>query len=238
MTAAAPPAESEWTGSTAPEPLPQDRPGLGTGWGETRESPTTEVRFLRAEPRRPFAVSEVFYDDREGVEALAAYRGAARFYDVPAARGAITFSLRDADGDPLEARSAGGHVYVVGREGERYSIVIENHTPARYEAVATVDGLDVISGRAGGFENRGYVLSPWSTLTIDGFRQSREDVAAFRFARVRDSYAAARGDTRNVGVIGLAFFAEQGGRWTPDDLYRRDTANPFPDEGRFAPPPR
>jgi hypothetical protein len=196
------------------------------------------VSFLRAEPLRPFAVTEVFYDDREGVEALAAYRGAPRLRDVPAARGALTISLRDEYGDPLEAVQAGGRIYVVGQEGQRYTIAIENHTPVRYEAVATVDGLDVVSGRAGSFENRGYVVLPWASLEIDGFRQSRDEVAAFRFAKVSDSYAAARGADRNVGVIGFAFFAERGARSALDDLRFRDTASPFPDEGRFAPPPR
>jgi hypothetical protein len=81
------------------------------------------------------------------------------------------------------------------------------------------------------------VLLPWSSVEIDGFRQSRDEVAAFRFAKVSDSYAAARGADRNVGVIGFAFFDERGARWT-DELRRRDTASPFPDEGRFAPPPR
>jgi hypothetical protein len=238
-------AESAYTGASAdftrraPEPSPTERPGLGTEWGETRDSPTSEVSFFRAEPEHPFAVSQVFYNDRDGVEALADYQGAPRFYDVPAApRGAITVSLRGAGGEQLEAVSAGGRVYVVGQEGRRYTIVIANHTPARFETVATVDGLDVISGRAGSFENRGYVLAPWSSLEIDGFRQSRDEVAAFRFAKVRDSYAAARGEDRNVGVIGLAFFQERGSSWTLDELRRRDTANPFPDEGRFAPPPR
>jgi hypothetical protein len=196
------------------------------------------VSFFRAEPVRPFAVTEVFYDDREGVEALAAYRGASRFHDVTAARGAITISLRDEYGDPLDAFQAGGRIYVVGQEGQRYTISLENHTPLRYEAVATVDGLDVVNGRAGGFDNRGYVLLPWSSVEIDGFRQSHDEVAAFRFAKVRDSYAAARGADRNVGVIGFAFFDERGARWTDDELRRRDTASPFPDEGRFAPPPR
>lgn len=230
--------DESWATGEVPESAPAERPGLGTEWGETRDSPTTEVSFFRAEPQRPFAVARVFYNDREGALAQAGYRGASRFYDVPAARGAITFSLRGDDGDPLEAVSTGGRVYVVGQEGQRYSIVIENHTPARFEAVTTVDGLDVISGRIGSFTNRGYILAPWSSLEIDGFRQSSDDVAAFRFANVRDSYAASRGEDRNVGVIGLAFFAERGDGWTMDELRRRDTASPFPDEGRFAPPPR
>jgi hypothetical protein len=79
---------------------------------------------------------------------------------------------------------------------------------------------------------------PHANLEIDGFRQSDDQVAAFRFSKVRDSYAAQRGEARNVGVIGIAFFAERGDDWDSPELRRRDTASPFPNEGRFAPPPR
>ena len=54
------------------------------------------------------------------------------------------------------------------------------------------------------FDNRGYVLMPFATLEIEGFRQSNEAVAAFRFAAVGESYAAQMGAARNVGVIGVA----------------------------------
>ena len=128
--------------------------------------------------------------------------------------------------------------YVIGHEGERYSIVIENHTPRSFEAVATVDGLDVMNGKPGSFDNRGYVLMPWANLEIDGFRQSTDAVAAFRFSKVKDSYAADRGETRNVGVIGVAFFAQRGDDWSSSELRTRDTASPFPRDTRFAPPPR
>jgi len=228
-------SSSHWN---APEP-PRDRPGLGTEWGETRESHIREVGFVRGEPDRPFAVAQLFYNDRQGIEALAAWHGGTqRFHDVPAFGGAITVSIRDAWGEPLDAMHVGERTYVSGTEGERYAIVITNHTPRRFEAVATVDGLDVISGKTGSFGNRGYVLMPWASLEIDGFRQSEDAVAAFRFAKVRDSYAAQRGEARNVGVIGVAFFAERGDTWTEGELRTRDTASPFPSEGRFAPPPR
>jgi hypothetical protein len=225
------------------EPSPaaptRERPGLGTEWGETRESHIREVSFLRGEPDHPFAIAQLFYNDRQGVEALAAFHGGApRFHDISAVNGAITVSVRDAWGEPLDAMHVGDRTYVLGQEGERYSIVIANHTARRFEAVATVDGLDVISGKHGSFSNRGYVLMPWASLEIDGFRQSEEAVAAFRFAKVRDSYAAQRGDARNVGVIGVAFFSEQGDDWSAGELRTRDTASPFPNEGRFAPPPR
>jgi hypothetical protein len=124
---------------------------------------------------------------------------------------------------------------VVGEAGRRYNLRISNQTAGRFEVVASVDGLDVIDGKTATPGKRGYILNPNSTLTIDGFRTSDESVAAFRFAAVRDSYAARTGDDRNVGVIGFAFFAERGSRWTTDEVARRESADPFP--GRYATPP-
>jgi hypothetical protein len=72
---------------------------------------------------------------------------------------------------------------------------------------------------------------------VEGFRQSTEAVAAFRFGPVRESYANEKyRNTRNVGVIGIALFNERGTNpWTWDEVRRRLRANPFP--GQFATPP-
>jgi len=49
-------------------------------------------------------------------------------------------------------------------------------------------------------------------LVVEGFRQSTDAVAAFRFGPVRESYAAEKyHNTRNVGVIGIALFM----KWAP-----------------------
>ena len=85
----------------------------------------------------------------------------------------------------------------------------------------------------GTFANRGYVIGAWDTLDIDGFRQSQDEVAAFRFAKVRDSYAAQTGDARNVGVIGVAFFAQRGDDWNVRELQTRDTREPLPPREPF-----
>ncbi len=230
--------------SPSPEP-PRDRPGLGTEWGETRQSRVHDVTFARADAERPFAVANLFYNDRRGVEAqVANHNGSAgRRRDFSAANGAISVAIHDGAGESLEAVHTGDRTYVVGQSGERYTIVLTNHTGHRFEAVATVDGLDVINGKTGTLQNRGYVLMPFATLEIDGFRQSTDAVAAFRFAAVADSYAAQTGSARNVGVIGVAFFAERGDSfndgWTNGEVNRRDTANPFPgSDPRFARPPR
>ena len=240
----APPAERPQASaadraSPAREPSPKSRPGLGTEWGETRTSRVHDVTFVR-DSNQPFAVATLHYNDRRGADAMAnlhAQRETRR--DVEAGGGAITIAIKDAAGEPLEAIHVGDRTIVVGRAGERYSIVLTNHTGHRFESVVTVDGLDVVNGKPGTTENRGYVLLPFATLAIEGFRQSTNAVAAFRFASVADSYAAQMGSARNVGVIGAAFFGERGDSFvSQSDLRLRDSASPFPADPRFAQPPR
>ncbi len=232
------PAESQ-------APAPANRPGLGTEWGEERESRIEDVAFVRDNELQPIATTELRYDDERGVGRLATHmaeRGH-RGHESIAAGGAITIWLKDGHDNPLDVVQVSGHTFVIGEAGERYTIVLENHTGHRFETVSTVDGLDVISGKPGTVRSRGYLLMPYATLEIDGFRQSTETVAAFRFGRVADSYAAAVGSARDVGVIGVAFFGERGDRWSrgspssDHEVDLRATANPFPGDGRFAPPP-
>ena len=245
-SAAAPPATASRQaagaaadGAYRPTPAPrEERPGLGTEWGETRESRVSSAPFERQDWNTPLTTTSFFYNDEAGVRAMLGSGYWDRRTDgVSAARGAITIRVVDDHGAPLPTFSTAGRSYVMGNDGARYSIRIENQTGARFEAVATVDGLDVIDGQPGSFEKRGYLVAPWSSVEIDGFRRSEDEVAAFRFGRVRDSYAAKRGNDRNVGVIGVAVFQERGSSypWTQRELERRDSADAFP--GRFAPAP-
>ena len=84
---------------------------------------------------------------------------------------------------------------------------------------------------------RVYVIDPHKPLVMDGFHQSAEAVAAFRFSPVRESYAQEKyRNTRNVGVIGVGIFNERGTfPWTDREVQKRLKANPFPN--RFATPP-
>ena len=215
-----------------------------------------DVAFARADRDRPFAMASLFYNDRKGVEAMANFHASnSPSRELSAAGGAVTVAIHDGSGESLDAVRVGDRTYVVGKSGERYTVVLTNHTGHRFEAVGTVDGLDVINGKGGSMSNRGYILMPFATLEIDGFRQSQDAVAAFRFAKVSDSYAAQVGAARNVGVIGVAFFTERGDTfrcgppceeanapsdpWNDREIQRRETANPFPAaDNRFARPPR
>jgi hypothetical protein len=122
---------------------------------------------------------------------------------------------------------------IVGEEGRRYSIVVRNRSDLRLEIVLSLDGLDVIDGRPASLRKRGYILNPPQKL-VEGFRQSMEAVAAFRFGPVRESYAAEKyHNTRTSGVIGIALFNEMGSDpWKNEEVRRRLKANPCP--GRFA----
>jgi hypothetical protein len=223
------------------QPKPTDRPGLGTEWGETRSSSITTVAFQRADATNPFGMASLFYNDAQGAQASASLAGFRRTSGsmTPMAGGALLVGLRDETGAFLNGFVAGEKNFVVGEAGRRYSIVIRNLTPNRVECVVSVDGLDVIDGRSAAFNKRGYLVQPHGELEIDGFRQSIDAVAAFRFGSVRGSYAGQKtGDTRNVGVIGFAFFHERGTNpfpFTQDEARLRQEANPFP--GQFATPP-
>ncbi|MSP59709.1 MAG: hypothetical protein EXR72_05085 [Myxococcales bacterium] len=216
----------------------QERPGLGTEWGETRVSRVRDVPFERGADR-PVALATIFYNDRQGVDAMVQHhvRNAAHFDAPIPVRGGITASVVDENGRAHEAVSVAGRVYVVGEAGRRYSLVVANRTARRIEVVASVDGLDVVDGQPASVGKRGYVLDPFGTVTIDGFRQNHDQVAAFRFGSVAASYAERTGEGRNVGVIGVAFFDEQGAApWGEDEVLRRRAAEPFSD-ARFSHPP-
>ncbi|HUT78427.1 MAG TPA: hypothetical protein VM285_12105, partial [Polyangia bacterium] len=130
--------------------------------------------------------------------------------------GESSFRLESDGGGVLPTYWHRGYAYVEGQRGQRYAIRVFNHSAERIEAVVTVDGRDVITGQPGNYRrNRGYVIQPYGSVRIDGFRTSWSGVAAFRFTDVPDSYAARMGDASNVGVVGVAVFKEKR-QWRPE----------------------
>jgi hypothetical protein len=195
--------------------------------------------FVRATPGRPLAIAQIFYNNRAGIEAMAAAKPLRRIWPVLAgpASSLIAIGLKDENGQFLPGLIQGDRWFVAGEEGRRYSIVVRNQSDLRIEVVLSVDGLDVLDGRPASVRRRGYVISPQRTLVVEGFRQCTDAVAAFRFGPVRESYAQEKyHDTRNVGVIGAAVFNEKGtDPWTDREVRKRLRADPFPN--RFATPP-
>ena len=102
-----------------------------------------------------------------------------------------------------------GERYVAGEPGHRYEVRIRNQDAGRVLAVSSVDGVNVISGETAAGSQTGYVLDPWGRVEIEGWRKSLDEVAAFYFTSLPDSYAARTGRPDNVGVIGVAVFRER-----------------------------
>ena len=102
-----------------------------------------------------------------------------------------------------------GERYVAGEPGHRYEVRIRNERAGRVLTVTSVDGVNVISGETAAASQTGYVLAPYGRVEIEGWRKSLDQVAAFYFTSLPDSYAARTGRPDNVGVIGVAVFGER-----------------------------
>lgn len=111
---------------------------------------------------------------------------------------------------------AGGERWIVGTPGHEYAIRIRNHTGQRILAVPSVDGVNAITGETARANESGYVLSPYESTEIEGWRKNMNEIAAFEFTALSDSYAARTGRPNNVGVIGVAVFREK----APPVVYR------------------
>lgn len=225
----------------------QERPGLGTAWGEQRDSWAEAAPFTRASNERPNGRDRLYYNDRAGVNAMLDFLGGkSNRCDglQPSAGGLVRLGLRIGNDRWTETHEAKGRRLAMSERGERYEIVLKNDGRHALEVVMSVDGLDVIDGQPASMKKRGYVMAPFETLAVDGFRTSDTSVAAFRFGSLFESYAHRRhGSAINAGVIGIAVFEETRRRaaGAPRDseahAWRQVGTRPSPSGQQYATPP-
>jgi hypothetical protein len=133
------------------------------------------------------------------------------------ARPMVDLSVVDRDtGNTLPTYAQYGKRYVPGEPGHRYALRLSNHTSQRVMVVLSVDGVNAVTGQTAGADQAGYVLDPWQTTEIAGWRKSYSDIAQFVFTAIDDSYASRTGRPDNVGVIGMAVFRER----APEPVYQ------------------
>jgi hypothetical protein len=149
---------------------------------------------------------------------------AAGSYDASALGSLADVTVIDRDtGAELGTHYYHGEYWITGRPGAHYAIQIRNRTDGRLLAVTSVDGVNVISGTTAAWQQTGYVFDPLERYQITGWRKSHEEVAAFFFTDLANSYAARTGRPANVGVIGLALFRER----QPQSVYSPPQIAPF-----------
>jgi hypothetical protein len=129
--------------------------------------------------------------------------------NVPAEAGLVNVDVIDRQtGQRLPVHYHHGKRYVVGVPGHKYAVTLRNQTGGRVLAVTSVDGVNVVSGETAHAGQSGYVLDARALAEISGWRKSLDEVAAFYFTALPDSYAARTDRPGNVGVIGVAVFRE------------------------------
>lgn len=100
-----------------------------------------------------------------------------------------------------------GNTYIEGRPGSNYVLRIQNTSYEEILAIPAVDGLSIFDGNEAGLDSSGYVVSDLQTVDIPGWTLNTNEVAAFEFGDIKNSYAvASKKGTPNVGVIGLMIF--------------------------------
>lgn len=125
-------------------------------------------------------------------------------------RDLVTLGVVDRDsGQTLPEYPWRGQHWVPGVPGHRYAVRLTNATGERVLVVLSVDGVNAVSGQTAAASQAGYVLGPWESTDIAGWRKSLDDIAQFVFTDLQDSYAARTGRPANVGVVGIAVFREK-----------------------------
>lgn len=120
-------------------------------------------------------------------------------------------------GSNLQQYPHRSETFVAGAPGHRYAVRLVNRSNERVLAVLSVDGVNAISGQTAATQQTGYVLDPYESTEVAGWRKNMNEIAAFEFTTLSESYAAQTGRPGNVGVIGLAVFRE---RVTRPPVYR------------------
>ncbi len=144
----------------------------------------------------------------------------------------LEYAVRDANFNSLPItrsynNSTGKWQYAIAaRVGTQYQLYVRNYSHSvDYEIVATVDGLDVLSGKAGSLNNNGYIVPAGGSLAIKGFRKNSRIEAAFEFSKSRNlmppiPYRATRVTLESL-VLRPSLYVEKSKR-----RYRRARARP------------
>lgn len=135
------------------------------------------------------------------------------------------------NGRPVQEYYKDSKSFIEAREGTEYTLRFRNNSWKRVLAVFSVDGVEVLKGKAASQADNGYIVDAFYSIEIKGYRIDEETVAAFKFSSGTQSYAVVvgaektnpkTGEThqektdRNNGVIGVRVFEED----VPDHNYK------------------
>ena len=85
------------------------------------------------------------------------------------------------NGRKVREYSHKGMRFIESRHGTNYTIRLKNDNAYKVMAVLSVDGLDVVTGKAAEKSHKGYIIEGYSQTEIRGYRISDKNSAAFVF---------------------------------------------------------
>jgi len=127
--------------------------------------------------------------------------------------------------------SGDSRLYFQAFKGHDYGIRLTNQTGDRVAVLMTVDGLNVIDGTRSR-QSRGepmYVLDPWESTVVRGWRTSLDEIRRFVFVDEQRSYAERTGQGNgDLGWIRVTSFREAGRpAYKPRDWNSREESDEF-----------
>jgi hypothetical protein len=135
------------------------------------------------------------------------------FSSTPGSLVGVSVSVAGSSSPLYPARDGSGRYYFEARPDCSYEVRVDNRSGERLGVALSVDGLNAISGVASaraGEPGRMYILGPWETTTVRGWRSSLDDVRRFTFVDERASYAARTGQANpKLGWIEVSVYRER-----------------------------
>lgn len=103
-----------------------------------------------------------------------------------------------------------GKLFIEGKDGTEYILKVSNNTNKRVMAVVSLDGINVVDGKEATNDGAGYIVSPYNSVEIRGYRQDTTTVGAFKFSKKGNAYSKeVSGTPTNCGVIGCMIVSEK-----------------------------
>ena len=114
------------------------------------------------------------------------------------------------DGRPLPEYFSHSQLYVEASRGAEYEVRLRNPTGDRVAVALLIDGLNTIDASCtSAWDASKWVIGPYETITISGWQMNSAQARKFYFTTERDSYAAKRGSTADIGLISAVFYRER-----------------------------
>lgn len=107
------------------------------------------------------------------------------------------------EGQPATVYPDGRYQWIEGRRGERFAFRLTNNNGFPVGVVLSADGQSLTADGRATPRHPAYVIGPYETETISVWREDLRGGRELVFTSVDRSLAARKGDTRNIGVLGV-----------------------------------